>query len=1732
MKKIMASILVIIMMFSLGTTSQADNSKEVVKIGYIGDYGGIEDIQSVSKKGYLYDLFERIGDYCNYQFEFVKYSNYEQLSKGAKNNEFYYFGPIINTGKSIQGCTYALELTNCVISLVTKDEQGEFYYDDPSSIDGKTVASYEDNILENYLNDYCNENNISVDYIRGDIKNYDQIDADLYLTTSNYTKLEDCESVISLTTEPLYVATVNKDTTINQVVTKAFQDVVANDVNFLYDLHEKYFKDTSSLRRNLRKEETELLQNRQLKVAFESNHDFFSYLNKEGNPDGLLVNFVNEAVVETGALKPQYLPYSMNGKNQNSVDYIVENADIVISSLGKYSDFKDGFSLSDTYLDIPIILLVDQDLYYGDHQDNQKHKIGIVRNMFIAPDAISNSTFSQDIVIYDDIDQLNKDYDDDKIDGFYSSECARSCVNQNIERDFYTISSSASTPLKIWVSNELGRDFIEIANVVFDQVDPTAINELILQEQAKYKVTAPMIETIKDNLGFIAFIISLIIAGILIIIIIMQRNKQKHIKLLLEVDSLTGLMSKYKFTQELETLMKTATSKQYLLMALDIDNFKLFNKTHGVKKGDDLLKALGHVLFDNRKVFIHLCRYQNDQFIALIENKHDQWLDIERLKDYNVNFEENVKNIIEKKLNDLNVDNHVHFSVGIYIIENPAEKIDYMIDCVLTAKNVGKSTFGNTTILFTQEIKNKQNIKNEIISSMEKAIENEEFYIKIQPKVELETGKLIGGEVLVRWKKSDENDIYPDDFIPLFEQNHFIIKLDYYVLEKTCHFIHNTRIDVPVLSVNISAISMLQKYFVSNCISILKKYQIQPQQIEFELTESSLNINYEQILKTMKALKKLGFTIAIDDFGKGASSLARIRELDADVIKLDKEFIDTNVVSEKGKLVLHNIITMANGLGTTILAEGIETKQQQRMLIELGCKYGQGYYFNMPLSTMDFITQVEIMNKINYVPVLKNKRVSQFWSNFEKLHYGVAIAANDQFSTIIQANSAFFQIIGHTKEEFSQIHRNRLTEILFDNLYTMVKNFLDNKQYSFSYDLRILTAKKEIVWVHDIVEFDLENNLFFITFIDITKENKLISKDATYEEYSLQKEIARYANAQTFDYIYVTDVVTNELIYANENALKDYGFTDESQWKGVKYHKIIYGTDEPIYPEFYDNLNEDEFHTRENYNSFLQKHFLTRVKLVHINGVLMRIHIATDVSAKKKIEYDLKLQSTLLDCVEELYEHQNPRLAFTHILMHIKRFYGGDSTYYFEVNKHEKILDNIYAVTRVGIKDQTNDFKALSTKEHNLLVDLLAYSDNSYITIEQIKDYNYSSAIMKIFNDSQIKGILVTPIKDENHASLGFIGIGNPQQNHFKTDLIELLSRFISISHRNDELREYEKDALLAEENSKLSILNTCSNVLQLNSNSKEMFDVVLKMLRRHYEASFGMVIEISKDGKSFNIIHQNYNCEEKKRYDQKLIYDFKIIKSICDIFEADSNKAVTSLFNESKITVKERNQWKEAGIDEAYLSPIFKENNKIAAILILGNPKLTTRSLALVQVVAKFMADYDEKVTLHENHEEKISLDLLTGLYNKVSTEKKIKELLQEKCAGTMYMIDIDNFKEVNDTLGHIIGDKVIIDVAKILKDIFREVDIVGRVGGDEFMVFCPSLVSQRSIENKARMICEALKKTYISENDSVTISTSVGVCIETKNELDFETMYINADRALYQAKHLGKSQYCIASV
>lgn len=434
-----------------------------------------------------------------------------------------------------------------------------------------------------------------------------------------------------------------------------------------------------------------------------------------------------------------------------------------------------------------------------------------------------------------------------------------------------------------------------------------------------------------------------------------EKEVQEKLKHMVETDELTGLISRYKFLNDASEKLRSAKPNEYLIATIDIDNFKYLNESFGFQRGNEVLKMLAQHFRESFTNDALITRENSDNFIIFSKNTYNGRTFCG--KDYCIGC---ISKLFRKVLNK---NFKMNISKGIYIVSNPKKDIGYMIDCANVARSEGKNIYGSTAILFTNAMREKEINRNIIISNMENGITNEEFYVVYQPKYSLTDKKCVGAEALVRWRTGSGMMFYPDDFIPLFEKNSFIIKLDYYVLESVCKLISNSNYELPQISVNLSGRTLLDKALVENYVRITNKYKVNPSQLEIEITESAIIESYDIVKNRVAQLKKAGFTISLDDFGTCISLLNRLQDLNVDIIKLDREFINSSLSRDKGISIIKNILTMSKELNLITVAEGIETQKQLNILKGLKCDIGQGYYFTEPMSEDDFFEKLASENK-------------------------------------------------------------------------------------------------------------------------------------------------------------------------------------------------------------------------------------------------------------------------------------------------------------------------------------------------------------------------------------------------------------------------------------------------------------------------------------------------------------------------------------------------------------------------------------------------------------------------------------------------------------------------------------------------------------------------------------------------------------------------------------------------
>lgn len=410
----------------------------------------------------------------------------------------------------------------------------------------------------------------------------------------------------------------------------------------------------------------------------------------------------------------------------------------------------------------------------------------------------------------------------------------------------------------------------------------------------------------------------------------------------LEYDFLTGIYGQQKFYQATRELLDQRAGENFAFIHFDIDRFRIINTLYGSKEGDRLIHFVAGAI---RKVMTAYGRGTYGRLGGDVFGMCVPYEDGAAI----YHILEGIRAEIRKHT----VHYYLETCAGIYLVDDPDMEVAAMHDNAEIAAAQCKGQYMVHDVLYTEEIGQKMLREQHIIDEMDTALAEQQFIVYFQPKYHLKKMAPYGAEALVRWKKPNGEIVLPNEFIPIFERNGFITKLDYYVWEKVCQFIESElsqgRNPAPI-SVNVSRVNLYNPDFMDSLIDLIHRYHIPPHYLNLELTESVFSEDAELIQRAVNYLHDAGFTILMDDFGSGYSSLNILKDVDLDVLKIDMKFFSKGNTAEKGAKIIEAVIRMAESLDMMVIAEGVEEKHQVDFLNDLGCDYIQGYYFGRPMS--------------------------------------------------------------------------------------------------------------------------------------------------------------------------------------------------------------------------------------------------------------------------------------------------------------------------------------------------------------------------------------------------------------------------------------------------------------------------------------------------------------------------------------------------------------------------------------------------------------------------------------------------------------------------------------------------------------------------------------------------------------------------------------------------------------
>lgn len=424
-------------------------------------------------------------------------------------------------------------------------------------------------------------------------------------------------------------------------------------------------------------------------------------------------------------------------------------------------------------------------------------------------------------------------------------------------------------------------------------------------------------------------------------------------------DKVTDIYNRRAFFEMTRKMLEENPNERFVLVTWNIQRFKVFNDLYGLSAGDAVLRRMGEFIKKNASKLSTYGRLEADNFVICFRMAEM------RLEIY--------QRDLERYINETHYEYEIDVYCGIYEIDDISIQIEQMCDRSYIALQTLKGNLVKKQAFYDENLRQNLIREQQMVAEIDSAMESKQFVVYYQPIYSAFTSEPVSAEALIRWKHPEKGFIMPGEFIPLFEKNGLITKLDYYVWEEVCSFIRR-ELDlghrVLPISVNVSRMNLLVSDLPEKVMSLIRKYRLTTQHISLEITESAYTNNGVSLLEITGRFQKYGFKIYMDDFGSGYSSLNMLKDTPVDTLKIDRGMINEIDESERAGSILNCVIRMSKWLEMDVVAEGVEKKKQVDYLRSVGCNKIQGFYFSKPLPEEEY---VKLINKnVNTTPDMNN----------------------------------------------------------------------------------------------------------------------------------------------------------------------------------------------------------------------------------------------------------------------------------------------------------------------------------------------------------------------------------------------------------------------------------------------------------------------------------------------------------------------------------------------------------------------------------------------------------------------------------------------------------------------------------------------------------------------------------------------------------------------------------------
>ena len=607
----------------------------------------------------------------------------------------------------------------------------------------------------------------------------------------------------------------------------------------------------------------------------------------------------------------------------------------------------------------------------------------------------------------------------------------------------------------------------------------------------------------------------------------------EKLRYLADYDVLTGIFNKNRFREETIRMLSEYPDEKFAFVRMDIDRFQLINVFYGTTTGDEVLKFVAESVKEYVAKFekVTYGRMEADVFAVCLPYEH-----LKEAQDH-IYF-------IRNHFKRYPLEYDIVPAFGVYVIEDKTLPIEIMLDRAKLAAKTIKGQYMNNYAFYTDDIGLALEEEQQIVNEMANALEAEQFVVYFQPKYNVKSRQPVGAEALVRWEHPEMGMISPGKFIPIFEKNGFITKLDYFVWNRVCFMLKGwlEAGEKPnPISVNVSRVNLFNPNIVRIICELVDSYEVPRELLQLELTESAYADATVAMKEKVQKLRDEGFQVLMDDFGSGYSSLNVLKDIEVDVLKIDMRFFESTEVGGRGENIVASVVRMAKWLDIPTIAEGVEKEEQVEFLKNIGCEYVQGYYFAKPMPAYAYNSIACATNKLEKTGK-KGFDTNQLFAMDAELErfvsdstQAIAIYEYDQETLeILRVNNAYYELMGYDDR---YIHANNLLDVLEEKSRKVIRDTLEEVLQTKStvgceYE-KVLSSGKR-VWLHIKLKYinSIEGrNIIIGTHIDITNEKQV--------EDSFNKYVYALQSATAYDESKEESILIIDDVEFNRNILKE-----------------------------------------------------------------------------------------------------------------------------------------------------------------------------------------------------------------------------------------------------------------------------------------------------------------------------------------------------------------------------------------------------------------------------------------------------------------------------------------------------------------------------------------------------------------------------------------------------------------